>query len=307
MQPILKASNLCKIYGSKTVVDNLSIDLFPSQITGLLGPNGAGKSTTVSMLYYGVKPSSGSVIVNGYNVASQSKIAKSFIGVVNQDERTDPDLNVYENIYHFAYYYGITGKKARIKTESLIEELDLTEYKNNLIDELSGGYKRRVMLARALINDPKVIFLDEPTTGLDPHIRQDFWRLINNLKNESRAILLTTHYMDEAERLSDIILIIQKGKIIDHGTPSEIINKNLSSEVIEIEGITLDEMSLHPFFSSIQALPLGNGVVLIPDAQMLPKAWEEAHSLNSRKLTKRKPNLDDVFIKITGEYLGYNE
>ncbi|MCP2732530.1 ABC transporter ATP-binding protein [Limnofasciculus baicalensis] len=202
----LQVYDLWKSYGEHSVVQGVNFTLNPGEIIGLLGPNGAGKTTTVAMLYGTVKPSRGFVQLGEYQIQAQGKDARTFMGIVTQEDNLDPDFSVIENLIFFAHHYRITGKAARERAGELLAQVGLSDYARNPIDELSGGMKRRLVLARALINHPKIVFLDEPTTGLDPDARQDFWRLVSQLKQSGCGILLTTHYMDEAQRLLRYLL-----------------------------------------------------------------------------------------------------
>jgi lipooligosaccharide transport system ATP-binding protein len=300
---ILNAENLYKNYNGKEVVNNVSLQIHQGEIVGLLGPNGAGKSTTVGMLYGAVIPSQGKVTIKGLHLSDDAKQAKKHVGIVPQDDSVEPAFTVYENIYNFAYYHTIRGARAHDRTLSLLEQFGLLEYRDHAIGALSGGYKRRVTLARAMIHNPELLFLDEPTTGLDPHIRQDFWRIIGSMKSESRGILLTTHYMDEAERLCTRILLMQHGSLIDSGTPSEIIRKYIGDQVFEIEGIPREVLESLALLKDHPILPVGSAFVISPDTTRREELLLKLQSLNPCRLEVRKPNLDDMFIKITGEAL----
>jgi lipooligosaccharide transport system ATP-binding protein len=233
----LSVYDLWKSYGDHTVVQGVNFTLNPGEILGLLGPNGAGKTTTVGMLYGAVIPSRGFVQLGENQIQAQGRQARSSMGIVTQEDNLDPDFTVFENLTFFAHHYRITGKAARKRAGELLAQVGLQDYANNRVDELSGGMKRRLVLARSLINYPQVVFLDEPTTGLDPDARQDFWRLVSELKQNGCGVLLTTHYMDEAQRLCDRLILLQHGKMIDQGSPDELIERTVGREVAEIEGI----------------------------------------------------------------------
>uniref|UniRef100_A0ACD5GTH9 ABC transporter ATP-binding protein n=1 Tax=Desertifilum tharense IPPAS B-1220 TaxID=1781255 RepID=A0ACD5GTH9_9CYAN len=187
-QPIsLVAYDLWKEYGDRTVVQGVSFTLNPGEVLGVLYLNGAGKTTTVGMLYGSVLPTRGFVQIGDYQVQNQGREARSYLGIVTQEDNLDPDFTVFENLLHFAHHYRITGNAYRARASELLAQVNLQDYAKNQVDELSGGMKRRLVLARALINQPSIIFLDEPTTGLDPDARQDFWKLVTQLKQGVQA------------------------------------------------------------------------------------------------------------------------
>lgn len=299
----LNVYDLWKTYGSREVVQGVNFTLNSGEILGLLGPNGAGKTTTVGMLYGAVVPSRGFVQLGQHQVQSQGRQARASMGIVTQEDNLDPDFSVFENLVYFAHHYRIIGKSARNIAGELLAQVGLQDFANNRVDELSGGMKRRLVLARALINNPQIVFLDEPTTGLDPDARQDFWKLVSQLKQKGCGVLLTTHYMDEAQRLCDRLILLQNGKMIDQGTPDELIERTVGREVVEIEGISeqvLQQLAqqlgtwYRPFGSSyLIGLPIDNPQPL----------WEQLSSFTPERLTRRRTNLEDVFLRLTGTSL----
>src|SRR6478672_1053379 len=300
---VLVAHDLWKNYGDRSVVSGVNFTLNPGEILGLLGPNGAGRTTTIGMLYGSVIPSRGFVRLGQQQVQLQGAQSRYFIGIVTQEDNLDPDFSVLENLIYFAHHYRITGNAARLRAGELLARLGLQDYAKQRIDELSGGLKRRLVLARALINHPHIVFLDEPTTGLDPDARQDFWRLVSQLKQEGCGVLLTTHYMDEAQRLCDRLILLQQGKVIDQGTPAELIERTVGREMVEIEGVAeslLQQLAIQadtwycPFGSSyLIALPINNPQPL----------WEQLAASQPRTLIRRRANLEDVFLRLTGASL----
>ena len=299
----LTAYDLWKTYGQKQVVQGVNFTLNPGEILGLLGPNGAGKTTTVGMLYGSVIPSRGFVQLGQHQVQVQGRIARAAMGIVTQEDNLDPDFTVFENLVYFAHHYRITGKAARHRARELLAQVALQDYGSNRVDELSGGMKRRLVLARALINHPQVVFLDEPTTGLDPDARQDFWKLVNQLKQSGCGVLLTTHYMDEAQRLCDRLILLQQGKMIDQGTPEELIERTVGREVVEIEGI--DEQTLQQLATQAGTWyrPFGSGYLIGLPVDNPQSVWENLNATAPERLTRRHTNLEDVFLRLTGTSL----
>ncbi|MEP0777132.1 ABC transporter ATP-binding protein [Microcoleus sp. ZQ-A2] len=303
-QPMaLTAYDLWKTYGQKQVVQGVNFTLNPGEILGLLGPNGAGKTTTVGMLYGSVIPSRGFVQLGQHQVQVQGRIARAAMGIVTQEDNLDPDFTVFENLVYFAHHYRITGKTARHRAGELLAQVALQDYGSNRVDELSGGMKRRLVLARALINNPQVVFLDEPTTGLDPDARQDFWKLVSQLKQSGCGVLLTTHYMDEAQRLCDRLILLQQGKMIDQGTPEELIERTVGREVVEIEGI--DEQTLQQLATQAGTWyrPFGNSHLIGLPVNNPQSMWEQLSATAPERLTRRRTNLEDVFLRLTGKSL----
>jgi lipooligosaccharide transport system ATP-binding protein len=299
----LKVYDLWKTYGSRQVVQGINFTLNPGEILGLLGPNGAGKTTTVGMLYGAVVPSRGFVQLGQNQVLVSGRQARASMGIVTQEDNLDPDFTVFENLVHFAHHYRIIGKAARNLAGELLAQVGLQDYASNRIDELSGGMKRRLVLARAMINNPQVVFLDEPTTGLDPDARQDFWRIVTQLKQRGCGVLLTTHYMDEAQRLCDRLILLQDGKMIDQGTPDELIERTVGREVAEIEGIDEQTLQQLAYRSGTWYRPFGSSYLIglpVDNPQLL---WEQLNATAPQRLTRRRTNLEDVFLRLTGASL----
>ncbi len=299
----LKVYDLWKSYQQHSVVQGVNFTLNPGEILGLLGPNGAGKTTTVGMLYGAVKPSRGFVQLGEYQIQAQGRDARSFMGIVTQEDNLDPDFSVIENLIFFAHHYRITGKAARERAGELLARVGLQDYARSPIDELSGGMKRRLVLARALINNPKIVFLDEPTTGLDPDARQDFWRLVSQLKQNGCGVLLTTHYMDEAQRLCDRLILLQNGKTIDEGTPAELIERTVGKEVVEIEGVSEEILQQLAQESQTWYRPFGSSYLIGLPSDNPHQLWEQLDGMQPESLTRRHTNLEDVFLRLTGTSL----
>lgn len=301
--PALVAYDLTKQYGDRSVVQAVHFTLNPGEVLGLLGPNGAGKTTIVGMLYGAVVPSRGFVQLGTTQVQQAGYRIRTKMGIVTQEDNLDPDFTVIENLIHFAHHYRIVGKAARQRAGEVLAHVNLQDYGDRAIDELSGGMKRRLVLARALINHPQVVFLDEPTTGLDPDARQDFWKLVIDLKRQGCGVLLTTHYMDEAQRLCDRLLLLQQGQVIDQGTPAELIDRTIGKEIIEIEGITETELQALCTQFATWYRPFGSGYLLALPSTNTDIFWQKLVATYSQQVTRREANLEDVFLRLTGNLL----
>jgi len=299
----LAAHDLWKFYGDRAVVGGIGFELGAGEVLGLLGANGAGKTTTVGMLYGSVIPSRGFVRVDRYEVRRQGRQARFLMGIVTQEDNLDPDFNVFENLAYFAHYYRITGRAAQHRAGELLAQVGLQAYSQYRIDELSGGLKRRLVLARALINRPRIVFLDEPTTGLDPDARQDFWRAIAQLQQSGCGIVLTTHYMEEAQRLCDRLLLLQQGQVIDSGPPEALIERTVGEQVIEVAGV--GEAELQPLARQYGSWyrPFGNGYLLGGSATQPEAFWRSLNAIEGARPQRRRANLEDVFLRLTGTQL----
>jgi len=232
---LIKAHGLTKKYNHLTAVDHIDFEVHKGECVGFLGPNGAGKTTTVRMIYCFLPVTEGELTVAGMNVSKQAREIKGMIGVSPQEDNLDPDFTVIKNLQVYASYFDIPKNKATERATELLKFFQLDEKRDVSIYQLSGGMKRRLIMARALINDPKILLLDEPTTGLDPQGRHIVWDEIRSLRKRGVTIILTTHYMDEAAALCDRILIIDNGKIITTGVPQELIRKFAGEDVLEVE------------------------------------------------------------------------
>ncbi len=228
---------------------------------------------------------------------------RKHIGVVTQEDNLDPDLTVEENLKYFLSHYGVTSQNSHHRSRQMLERVGLSNYASYEVEELSGGLRRRLVLARALLHLPPFLFLDEPTTGLDPEARQDFWKLILDLSEQGHAILLTTHYMEESERLCSRIALMREGEIVDQGSPPELIARVAGREVMEIEGV--EENKLRTLAANrVQWLrPAGAGMALSAANTELNAIFRELEPLQARRVVRRHANLDDVFFLLTGEKL----
>jgi len=300
---MLRAQDLWKRYGDNDVVKGVSCELKSGEILGFLGPNGAGKTTTVGMLYGAVLPSRGKVTFLDWEIPRDGREARAAMGIVTQEDNLDPDFSVVENLMVFAHHYCLRGKAAQARCNELIEKVGLTTHRDYKPDDLSGGLKRRLVLARALINNPKVIFLDEPTTGLDPDSRQAFWKIVSNLRSEGCGIVLTTHYMDEAQRLCDRLILMQNGERVDDGTPAELIERVAGHKVVEVEGIEEEQLKQLDAQQVAWMSPFGTGFLIGLPAHGSHDCTARLEQLQPSRLTVRAANLEDVFIRLTGANL----
>jgi lipooligosaccharide transport system ATP-binding protein len=298
---IIRASHLGKKFGSIQAVDDLSFELIPGECLGLLGPNGAGKTSTIRMTY-GFSPiTSGKLEIFGLDIDTQWRRIRKKIGVCQQENNLDPDLSVLQNLEVFARYFSIPGKEARDRALQLLKFISLETRKDDKVTNLSGGMVRRLVLARALINSPDLLILDEPTTGLDPQARHQLWERLELLQKNGLSILLTTHYMDEAARLCDRLIIMDQGKILVEGKPAEIIHTHVGDHVVEI--VDPDEevrefVNGHGFLNDVldrRIIIYGN------EADRLFEVIGDRFCRES--CIKRLATLEDVFLRLTGRGL----
>lgn len=280
---MIRLENISKRYGNTIAVDSLSFEIKKGEIFGLLGPNGAGKTTTVKILTTLTKPDSGKCFIEGINVVEMPFKIKEIIGVVPQENNLERELTVYENLLIYGMLHKVKDLKSKIR--EILEKMELIEKQHSIVSTLSGGLQRRTLLARALLSEPKVLFLDEPSIGLDPHIRRQLWQIIRKIKHEGRTVLLTTHYIEEAEALCDRVGILSQGKLIALGSPEEL-KKTVGEYVVEF---TDEEGN---FFSEV--------------CSERQQAYEIAKK-RADGVIIRKSNLEDVFVKLTGQKIKNSE
>ncbi|MEY3666279.1 MAG: hypothetical protein RLZZ153_2461 [Pseudomonadota bacterium] len=298
---VVQAEALVRRFGQFTAVDGLSFAVPRGQCFGLLGPNGAGKSTTLKMLLGLVRPDAGCISVLGRDVASHARAIRARIGVVPQMDALDPDFTVTENLKIFAKYFGADHRPSRPTIDALLEFAGLGAKRDARIQELSGGMKRRLTLARALVNDPDILLLDEPTTGLDPQARHLIWERLRRLLGAGKTIVLTTHFMEEAERLCDRLIIVDHGRRIAEGSPVSLIGQHIEPVVAEVSGESASvrvRAAAPGRGERIEAV--GDGVyVYAPAGERL--SWlPEGPQL---RVLRRSANLEDVFLRLTGRDL----
>jgi len=299
---LIEAQSLTKKFGDLVAVDNISFQVFKGECYGFLGPNGAGKTTTMKMVHCVLPLTAGKLTVANMDVTDYAREIKKMIGVAPQEDNLDPDFTVFHNLMVYARYFDIPKAEARKRSEELLEFMQLEEKRNVIIENLSAGMKRRLILARALLNEPQILILDEPTTGLDPQARHMIWDKIRNLQKQGVTIVLTTHYMEEAFQLCDRIIIMDCGKIIEEGKPQNLVKKHVGEEVLEF---TYNEKILHLLrqkFQDIRVEIVGERVHVFTNQPrgVFPKILKE---FRFGEALIRDANLEDVFLKLTGRRL----
>ncbi len=299
---VLSARGLVKRYGAAAVVNGIDLELAPGLCLGLLGPNGAGKTTTLRLLLGLIEPDAGSVQVLGLPVPRAAREARIRIGVVPQMDNLDPDFTVRENLVAYGRYFGLGAAALAQRIPALLDFAGLAAKAEARVPTLSGGMKRRLTLARALVNDPDLLFLDEPTTGLDPQARHVIWQGLRRLLGEGKTILLTTHFMEEAERLCDRVAVIDQGRIIAQGAPRDLIFTEVEPQVTEIYGETVADWAERHAGESCDRYELADETLYCytrDNARLLSRL----HAHPELRYVQRPSNLEDVFIKLTGREL----
>jgi lipooligosaccharide transport system ATP-binding protein len=304
-QPVIQVRTVSKHFGSLKAVDNLSFDVYSNTCFGFLGPNGAGKTTLMKMIYGRCKRTGGAedvMDIFGYDPARDELSIKYLCGVVPQEDNLDEELNVIQNLKLFARFYDIPKNEAQRRIESLLEFLELSEKRKALIRELSGGMKRRLVVARALLNQPRLLILDEPTTGLDPQVRHLIWDKLRQLKIQGTTLLLTTHYMEEAFQLCDTLLIMHKGRNIMQGEPKELVKNHIESYVLELTDPTASADSFEANLpAGIRTDSSGQTIRFYSDE--IDNLKTVADHISSGQYYLRQSTLEDVFLKATGRML----
>jgi lipooligosaccharide transport system ATP-binding protein len=292
----VRVRGLAKRYGDIVAVAGLDLDVEDGECVGLLGPNGAGKSTTLRVLTCLATRDEGEVRVLGVDPARAPRALKRRLGVVTQDNTLDLELTVLENLIVFARYFGVTGEAARERAVALLRSVDLLERAERRVETLSGGMQRRLQIVRALMSDPELLVLDEPTTGLDPHARHIVWERLRSLRDEGRTLLVTTHYMDEASQLCDRVVIINHGEVIADGPPGDLVERVVGAAVARVDGGWAPAPG-----SGLGSHRLGPGTTLVFGPSL--DAVSAAVPADARRLL-RPASLEDVFLVLTGTTLG---
>ena len=302
---LVRARTLTKRFGSFTAVDGIDFDVRPAEAFGFLGPNGAGKTSTMRMIACASPVTEGELSVIGMNPATQAREIKARLGVVPQTDNLDTELTVRENLEMYARYFDIPGSVARSRADELLEFVQLDERANDQVEPLSGGMKRRLTIARALINEPELVIFDEPTTGLDPQARHLLWDRLYRLKQRGATLIITTHYMDEAEQLCDRLVVMDKARIVAEGSPLELIERYSTREVLELRFGDAERASLDGRLEG-----LAERIEVLPDRTLLytddgEKALDEVHRRNIavQSALVRRSSLEDVFLSLTGRSL----
>ena len=300
-EPLLRIAGLTKKYGDSVVVNDLSLEIMPGECLGVIGPNGAGKTTTIRICLGLTGPDSGTIEAFGLPLPAQVREAKKRIGVVTQFDSLDPDFTCAENLRVYGAYFGLSRAVIDERVPKLLEFAALQAKANAKPGELSGGMKRRLSLGRALVNDPDLLLLDEPTTGLDPQARHLMWERLGTLLQQGKSILLTTHFMDEAERLCDRLLVLDRGRKIAEGTPRGLIAEHLESDVVEVYGEgAARTASAHG--SLAQRVETSGETVFfyVREPKPLLDALAADHGV---RYLHRPANLEDLFLKMTGRQI----
>jgi lipooligosaccharide transport system ATP-binding protein len=286
----IRLRSVVKHFGRIVAVDGLDLDVPEGTCVGLLGPNGAGKSTTMKMLTAQVIPNAGEIEVLGYKLPAESKVARAEMGVVPQLDNLDTTLTVEQNLRVFAHLYRLSRAERGQAIERALQIANLTDRRTAKVDELSGGMRRRLLIARGLVHRPRLLLLDEPTVGLDPQVRQELWALIDSLRSEGTSILMSTHYIEEAQRLADTVTIMSHGRAVAVGPPAALVEEHVGREAVEVYGAParLAEVEADARARGLRTRRTGTSVSVLGDG----------HGLEGER---RPANLEDVFVLLTGE------
>ncbi|GAA1144972.1 ABC transporter ATP-binding protein [Nesterenkonia lutea] len=317
----IRATGLTKRYGDFTAVDGIDFTVNRGESFGLLGPNGAGKSTTMRMIAAVAARTGGTMSVAGLDPEKNGPEVRARLGVIPQQDNLDEELSVRENIIMYGRYFGLPRRWLNTKTEELLEFAQLTHKATSRVEDLSGGMKRRLTIARALVNEPEILLLDEPTTGLDPQARHILWDRLFRLRESGTTLVLTTHHMDEAEQLCERLIVVDQGRIMAEGSPSALIREHSTREVLELRfGLDRNQQQAEQLTTLLSAEdPGGAGsdggmgfshVEVLPDrllvyAASAESALERIHAAGLRPVTSlvRRSSLEDVFLRLTGRSL----
>ncbi len=293
----IRLRGVVKRYGAITAVDGLDLDVPEGTCVGLLGPNGAGKSTTMRMLTAQAIADEGELEVLGFRLPHESKAARAQCGVTPQLDNLDVTLTVEQNLLVFAHLYRIGRADRRAAIQRALELAKLTDRRDSRVDELSGGMRRRLLIARALVHRPRLVLLDEPTVGLDPQVRQELWALIDALRTDGTTILMSTHYIEEAARLADTVLIMSHGKAVASGPPATLVTEHAGAEVLEVYGTParLAEVEAQAGTGGLRTRRTGTSV------SILGVDGRDGFEIEGER---RPANLEDVFVLLTGEEIG---
>ena len=305
IEPLVRARGLSKRFGELIAVDDIEFDIHKGEAFGFLGPNGAGKTSTMRMIASLSPVSEGELSVLGLDPMTQGSELRARLGVVPQEDTLDTELTVYENLYIYGRFFGLSGQTLRDRANELLTFVQLSDRKKSIVDNLSGGMKRRLTIARGLINDPELLILDEPTTGLDPQARHALWDRLYRLKQRGVTLIITTHYMDEAEQLCDRLVVMDKAKIAAEGSPAELIAEFSTREVVELRfaaGAQDDAIArLDGLTERVEALP--DRVLLYTDNGDATSEHVSGLGIHPESTVVRRSTLEDVFLRLTGRTL----
>jgi len=311
LAPVVECCDVTKRYGPRLAVDALDLEVEAGLCFGLLGPNGAGKTTTLKMVYGTAAPTTGSVRVFGLDVARQTRAVRRRLGVTLQENSFVEALSPVENLRIFGRYHGMSAARITARIEELLDFLELRSHADLPVQALSGGFKRRLAIALSLVNDPELLILDEPTTGLDPAVRLSLWGRVRELRDRGTTVLLTTHYMDEAERLCDRLVIMAEGRVVADGAPRALIDGALAPETLELDLPPEQEALLPGEVQGSPRLRTGRHLALyVTDAAALLETlrhWPGLAGLVGHGAIVRPTNLEDVFLRLTGASLEVEE
>jgi len=300
-EEVVEARKLTKCFQDRCAVDGVDFTVTAGKCFGFLGPNGAGKTTTLRMILGLTPVTSGELNVFGLDVSRHAAEIRARTGVVPQTDNLDPDFSVAENLAMYARYYGLPAAQIPARVDGLLAFAELTGRRDARTDALSGGMQRRLTIARALINDPDMVVLDEPTTGLDPQVRHVIWGRLAELKDRGKTLLLTTHYMEEAERLCDELVIMDHGRILDQGSPRELVARHVEPEVIELRGAGDDILNRFTPNAQCRIEPIGTSFYCYTqDSAEILAQLREVPEVN---FMHRSSGLEDVFLRLTGKEL----
>ena len=300
---IVEAEGLTKRFGDRVAVDAIDVKIAQGEAFGFLGPNGAGKSSTMRMIGAVSPPSAGTLRVLGMDPVRQGVDVRARLGVVPQEDNLDRELTVEENLLIYGRYFGLSRRELRPRIAELLEFAELTERRRDKTETLSGGMKRRLTIARALVNRPEIVLLDEPTTGLDPQARHILWDRLRRLKRRGASLILTTHYMDEAEQLCDRLVVMDEAKIVAEGSPADLIATHASREVVELH-VAEDELDfalLDGVADRLEVLP--DRVLCYTGDGDATAALLAERGLARAGIVARRASLEDVFLRLTGRTL----
>jgi lipooligosaccharide transport system ATP-binding protein len=304
-EPLVQARGLTKRFGDFLAVDAVDFDIAKGEAFGFLGPNGAGKTSTMKMITTVSPITEGKLSVFGFDPATEGREIRKRLGVVPQEDNLDVELTVAENLYVYGRYHDMDRARIRQRTEELLEFAQLADRAKSKVEPLSGGMKRRLIIARALINEPELVILDEPTTGLDPQARHLLWDRLYRLKREGATLIITTHYMDEAEQLCDRLVVMDKGKIVAEGSPRQLISQHAPREVVELRFAdgAIDDIALRLEDVANRSEVLADRVILYTDDAEATQHELTARDIHPEQVLVRRSTLEDVFLRLTGRSL----